>query len=202
MLVDGADRGFDRLPVHLRLVELGAAGPEEDRVGEGRVVVDVGEAGEGDREGFADARPQGADVEVGGGVLAFVVALGVDHQAVGALLHRGGADAGLGDGRVAVDELPGADVEPATVQRLHQAGRELAPGAAAVAGLDVDGADAEALGAGDDRRDAAALGVVDVPDPHALTVEGRVAQRRRFFQPTGSARFSGRGGWGFGDRRH
>ena len=59
VLVDGPDRGPDRLPVHLRLVVGGAARPEEDRVGEGRVVVDVGEAGEGEREGFADARRAG-----------------------------------------------------------------------------------------------------------------------------------------------
>src|SRR5206468_4040469 len=53
VLVDGPHRGADRLPVHLRLVVLGPPGAEEDRVGEGRVVVDVGEAGEGDREGGA-----------------------------------------------------------------------------------------------------------------------------------------------------
>jgi hypothetical protein len=157
------------------------------------VVVDVGEAGEGEREGFADGGPQGADVAVGGGVLAFVLALGVDHQAVGALFDRGGADPGLGGGAVAVDVLPGADVEPATMEGLHQAGGELAPDAGAVAGLDVDGADAGALGLGDDRRDAAAVGAFDVPDPHALAIERRVAEDRRFFHFSGPARFGGCG---------
>ena len=208
VLVDGAHRGFDRLPVHLRLVVGGAARSEEDRVGEGGVVVDVGEAGQRERVFGADPGAQGADVAVGRGVLALVVALGVDHQAVGAARDRGGADLGLGDRAVAVDELPGADVDPRLVERFDHRGRELAPEAAAVAGLDVERADVVALGLGDDPRQAAALGLVDVPDPHPLAVERRAAgghrdragRGRRFADFPRAAGFGGcRGGQG-GDR--
>ena len=59
------------------------------------------------------------------------------------------------------------------MERFDQAGAELAPVVAAVARLHVERADPGAVGAGDDAGDAAALGAVDVPDPHALTVEGR-----------------------------
>ena len=80
------DAVADRLPVHLRHVELGAAGAEEDGVGEARVVVDVGEAGEADRVVGPDPGAQAAQVGLGRGVPALVVGLGVDHQAVGAAL--------------------------------------------------------------------------------------------------------------------
>ena len=46
---DRVDARADALPVHLRQVELRAAGAEEDRVGEVRMVADVGERGERQR---------------------------------------------------------------------------------------------------------------------------------------------------------
>ena len=49
--VHGVDRHADVLPVHLRRVVLRAARAEEHRVGLGRVVGDVGEGGEREREG-------------------------------------------------------------------------------------------------------------------------------------------------------
>ena len=150
VLVDAADRGPDRLPVHLRLVVLGAFGGEEDRVGERRVVVDVGEGRERDRVFGADPGPQRAHVAFRRRVLAFVLPLGVDHEAVGAALDGGGRDPGLGDRRVAVDERPGADAEPGGVEAFDQRGVELAPVVAAVARLDVERADPGALGAGGD----------------------------------------------------
>ena len=84
------------------------------------MVVHIREAGEGERVVGADRGAQLREVDVGGGVFAFVLGLGVDHQAVGAVGDRLGADPRLGRGRVAVDELPGADLEPAVVQRGDQ----------------------------------------------------------------------------------
>ena len=76
---------------------------------------------------------------------------------------------------------------------------------AGVAGLDVDDADPGLLGAGDDAADAAALGALDVPDPHPLAVEGRFLGRGRDRGVTGASR-STRGsasrGWRVRDERH
>ena len=204
VLEDGAHRGADCLPVHLRLVEARPFRPEEDRVGEGRVVVDVGKASEREREFGADAGAQGADVAFGRGVASLVLRLGVDHQAIGPAPHRGGADLGLGHRALAVDELPGADVETAGVEGIDQAGAELAPVAAGIAGLDVERADAGLLGAGDDAADAAAFGVVDVPDPHALAVErGAPAGFGRGDGGfTGSTRNCAGRGWHVREERH
>ncbi len=78
------DRDADVLPVHLRRVVLRSVGPEEHRVGEGGVVGDVREGGEAQRVGRPDLRAQVGDVGLRGGVVAFVLGLGVDHEAVGA----------------------------------------------------------------------------------------------------------------------
>src|SRR6185436_13120777 len=102
-------------------------GAEEDRVGKRRVVVDVGKAGEGKGEAGADAGAQRADVAVGGRVASLVVALGVDREAVDPAPHGRGADLGLGQRPLAVDELPGADVDSAAVERLDQTAAELTP---------------------------------------------------------------------------
>ena len=80
------------------------------------MVVHIREAGEGEREAGADRGAEAADVEVGGGVPAFVLGLGVDHQAVGARFDRARPDPRLGGRLVAVDELPGADLQPGPVQ--------------------------------------------------------------------------------------
>jgi hypothetical protein len=104
------------------------------------------------------------------------------------------ADPRLGHRRVAVDELPGADFQPAAVQFVDQGAVELVPAGGAIAGLDVDGADAVAFGGGDDRRHAAALRLVDVPDPHPLADERRVAADARVFELAGAAGFGAGGG--------
>ena len=80
------------------------------------MVVDVGEAGEGDGEVGADQRPQLRHVGLGGDVLALVLGLGVDEQAVGAVPDRLGAHLGLEQGVVAVHVLPGADAQAGGVQ--------------------------------------------------------------------------------------
>ena len=64
---------------------------------------------------------------------------------------------------------------------------ELFPVGGAVAGLDVDGADVVAVGGGDDRRHVAALGLVDVPDPHPLADERRVPPDPGVFEHAGAA---------------
>ncbi len=118
--VDGVHRLADVLPVHLRRVVLGPVRAEEHRVGEGGVVADVREGGEPQRVVGPDLGAQVVDVGLRGGVVAFVLGLGVDHQAVGAVGHRLGAEFGLA-GRVgAVDVLPGAHFQAVGVQFGHQ----------------------------------------------------------------------------------
>ena len=118
--IHGVDRAADVLPVHLRRVVLGPVRPQEHRVGEGGVVGDVGEGGEAQRVVGAHFGAQVGDVGLRGGVVAFVLGLGVDHQAVGAVGHGLGAEFGLA-GRVgAVDVLPGARLQAVGVQFGHQ----------------------------------------------------------------------------------
>ena len=57
-----------------------------------------------------------AHVEVGGRVVAFVLGLGVDHEAVGTATFGDGRDLRLADRVVAVDVLPAADLEPGPVE--------------------------------------------------------------------------------------
>ena len=52
------------------------------------MVGDVREGGEPERVGGADLRAQVGDVGLGRRVVAFVLGLGVDHQAVGAVGDR------------------------------------------------------------------------------------------------------------------
>jgi hypothetical protein len=47
--------------------------------------------------------------------VALVLALGIDQQTVGALADRGGPDLSLADRVIAVDVLPGANVQPVTM---------------------------------------------------------------------------------------
>src|SRR4029079_7617155 len=103
---------------------------------------DIGEAGERDREVGPDPAAEAPDVGVGGGVAALVGALGIDDQAVGAAPGRGGTDLRLAFRVAAVDELAGADIEPAGVDRADEVAVELAPVVAGVAALHVDGVEA------------------------------------------------------------
>ena len=87
---------------------------------------------EPDRVRRPDRGPQREHVLLGGGVLALVLRLGVDHEAVGAVGDRVRAQAGLGERVVAVDELPraGADAlacRAATSAGLNCAQRLVAP---------------------------------------------------------------------------
>jgi len=102
-------------------------------------------------------------------VLAFIFTLGVDDQAVGAVLHGLGSHVRLEDGVVAVHVLPRAHVQPAGVQLADEAGIELRPHGRAVRALDDQRADAVVARGGDDARDGAATRARDVPDPHAAT---------------------------------
>ena len=157
------------------------------------MVVDVGKAGQRQREAGADAGAERTHVAIGGGVAALVLALGVDRQAVGTAPRSRRTDLRLGQRAFAVDELPGADVDPRPVERFDQGGVELAPVVTAVPGLDVDGADTGALRPGDDAWNAASLRAVDVPDPHALTVERRAARPLRAGLTGAAGRSAGRG---------
>ena len=172
--VDDIGRDADVLPVHLRHVVLGAAGSHEYRVGQAGVEVDVGEARQRDREARPDRLAQVPDVRLGRDVLALVLGLGVDQQAVGAVACGGGADARLARRVAAVHVLPGAHPQPRSVERADQRGAELRPVAGAVATLDHQRADAVPAGGRHHRSDVAAVRLRDVPDPHA-TAGQRVA---------------------------
>ncbi len=114
--VDRVDRLPDRLPVHLRRVELRAAGPEEHGVGERLVVGDVGEGRERQRVARADLRAQVGEVGLGRRVVAFVLGLGVDHEAVGAVGDGLCAERRLAARVAPVDVLPRADLDAGGVQ--------------------------------------------------------------------------------------
>ena len=117
-----------------------APGREEDRVGQPRVVVDVGERRQPDRIRGSDGGPQGGDVLLRLRVAALVAALGVDDEAVGARRHGARALRRLAERIGAVDELPRAHVEAVRVQRLDQRRVELRPRVVrAVRALDEDG---------------------------------------------------------------
>ena len=142
------------------------------------MVVDVGESGESQRVAGPDLRAQRPDIGLGGAVAPFVLGLGVDHEAVGAVGDRLGAEVGLTDRIGAVDVLPCAHLQAVRVQALHELGGELGPVVArAVGALDEQRAHPGGVGLGDDRGDVAAVGLAQVPDPHALPVEGGAARR-------------------------
>ncbi len=167
MRVDGVDRGADVLPVHLWCVVLSAARTEEHRVGERRMEIDVREAGQRDREVPADQASELADIGLGLDVLALVLALGVDQQAVGTVLDGGRSELGLGHGMVAIHVLPGAHPQPGGMQGGDERTVELRPRGAAVAALDLQRGDPVVLGLGDDRGQVAAVRARELPDPHA-----------------------------------
>ena len=133
---DRADAASDFKPVHLRHVKLGAAGSQEHRVGEGRVVVDVRKGREANRIGAPDQAPQLAQIARRGGVASFVLCLRVNDQALGARVHGTRAGTRLGPRLAAVDILPGAHVQTARAQLVHEAGTELRPVVPAVGALD------------------------------------------------------------------
>ena len=165
----------DRVPVHLRDVEAGAALPEEDRIRKRWVVVDVREARE--REGIVAPDPGAEPSHVGArrGVPALVARLGVDHEAVGAVARGACSRHRLAPGMEAVHELPPADAQAAGVKRSDQRGRELLPLRAVVRRLHEHRMHVRGVRPAGDRRDGAAAGVADVPDPHPLAREGAVA---------------------------
>ncbi len=136
------------------------------------MVGDVREGGQREREGGADLGAQVADVGLRRGVAAFVLGLGVDHEAVRAVRDRLGAERGLAGGVRPVDVLPGAHFQAGGMERLDEFGGELAPVVAgAVRALDEHGRDAGGVRLRDDRRQRAAAGSAHVPDPHALAFE-------------------------------
>ena len=143
------------------------------------MVVDVGEGGQADRVARPHTGTQVLHVGLGGGVPAVVFDLGVNHQAVGAGLDRPDSERGLRSRVAAVDVLPGADAQAEGVDLGDEGRAELRPVVgAAVRALDEQRLDARGLRLRGDRRQVAAIGLVEVPDPHAGGVE-RGAGRSR-----------------------
>ena len=175
-------------------VELGASGAEEDRVREGGVVADVRERGEPQRVGAADLRPQVGEVGLGGGVAPFVLGLGVDHQAVGAVGHGLRSERCLARRVAPVHVLPGAHFQPCGVQFGHELWRELAPVVRrAVGALDEQRGHAGRVGLFGDRGDAALVrggSGTRSTCPGRRTRSGSPARRRvdQFRRPAGRSR--------------
>ena len=146
------------------------------------MVVDVGEV-RGDRVGAADPRRAARAGRSGPGVVALVLRLGVDDEAVGAagdgLRRRGRLAAGIG----AVDVLPGAHAESGGLEARDQRGRELAPEVRPVGPLDEHRLDVGRARPGDRSRGRSRPPAPrQLPDPHALTGEHpgpRARPRRR-----------------------
>ena len=140
------------------------------------MIVGVGEAGQSQRVVVADELAQLLHVDVGLPVAALVGGFGVDDDAVGAGVGGLRRHLRLPARVLAVDEGPGADLDPAFVQRADQLRAELAPAVDAVGALDVDDVEIVALRlAGDAVRRAAGGGYV--PDPGAVAVERRGCSR-------------------------
>ena len=163
------------------------------------MVIDPGEAGQGEGEAQADQLAQGADVGLGLHVLALVLDLGVDHQAVGSVPHGLGADLGLLHRVIAVHVLPGAHAQPRLMQGGDQRRVELRPHAGAVAALDEQRADPVRMRLGDDRAEIPSVRARQHPDPHAPALEGpqrragRDGEGGRHGGRAGGARFGGLG---------
>ena len=169
----------DRAPVRLGEVELGAAGPEEHRVGKARVVMHVGEARQAQRKARANASAQRPHVALSGRVAALVVSFGVDHEAVHARPGDPGTDRRLREWAPSVDELPGADAQPASLERPHRCGGQLRPAVHSVPAFYHDELDpAPPRDRGDPGRITPAR-PRQVPDPHPVAVERTWPLRRR-----------------------
>src|SRR5205823_11912013 len=97
------------------------------RVREARVVVDVRQPRQRDGEARADQLAQARGVALRLPELALVVALGVDHQAVGAVVDGVGADLRLAQRIAPVYVLPGAHAQAVCVQRRDERAVELRP---------------------------------------------------------------------------
>ena len=95
--------------------------------------------------------------------------------------RRGGLAERIG----AVDELPGADAQPARVQSRDELRRELLPDVRRVGALDVDRRHARRARARGDRVEVAAIGLRQLPDPHAVAAHRRRAACRRRWRTAG-----------------
>ena len=80
---------------------------------------------------------------------------------------------GLAERVRAVDELPGADAQPARVEVRDELRRELRPDVAGVRALDVDGRHPVGAGTRGDGVEVAAVGLRELPDPHAVAAHDR-----------------------------
>ena len=142
------------------------------------MVVDIRERRQPEWVGGPDLGAQVGDVGLRGAVAPFVFALGVDHQAVGPVGDRLGAEVRLAGGVRPVDELPRAHFQAVRVQLGDQFGAELAPVVARPVGaLHEQRRHVGRVRLGDDRGEVAAVGGAHVPDPHALAFEGRARGR-------------------------
>ncbi len=169
----------DRLPVHLRCVELRPIRAHEHRVRLRLVVVHVRERRQADRIRRSHLRAQRFHVLLRAGIVAFVLRLRVYHQAVRARRCRARPQFRLAHRVRAVHILPTARPYAVRVQRRHQFRRELAPVVARpIAALHEHRAHTRRVRLRHQRRQVAARRTAQVPDPHALAFE-RAAVRQR-----------------------